>query len=160
VYKTLIFSAVFALLGCVVHSSSHADEREFHLRAWPPKQVVSRAEKALLHLDLANPRGVTETLCFDSGSRDHAEFDSDIHIHDSAGHVPRLTEYGEKIFHSIQFVSVQCQAFGAQQVRPETIALNSIYILEPNHTYTVWFTGKRLGTIAPVNSNWVTVTVK
>jgi hypothetical protein len=55
---------------------------------------------------------------------------------------------------------VQCQAFGARQVRPETIALNSIYILEPNHTYTVWFTGKRLGTIAPVNSNWVTVTVK
>jgi hypothetical protein len=161
--KSYTCAAIATIANCAVNLPLHAEEPKFNLRAWPPGQVTTGSGKVLIHVDLTNSGKSSAPLCYDNAGPDHAELDFRIRVHDSAGHVPRLTALGERIFHSIQFDSSKCKALEPQQVHPETVALNTLYVLEPGHTYTVSFTekGERLAIAkSPVDSNWVTVTVK
>ncbi len=91
-----------------------------------------------------------------------------MHIHDSAGNKPRLTEEGEEFFHPDHSKGIyhnhsgKCHSFEPQQTAPEFISLGSILVLEQGRTYDVSFTEHpdNLAVNTPLSSSWVTVTVK
>jgi hypothetical protein len=147
---------------------AYADTPEFRLLAWPSKQTVTSTGQALIHVDLVNIGTVAVTRCYDNAAPSHAEMDFTVHIRDSHGNSPRLTEAGDQLFHSERYNDViivhstRCETFAPSQIRSETLLLNPLYILEPGQTYTVSFAQKqkRLAAKEPADSNDVTVTVR
>jgi hypothetical protein len=161
-----------AIAGCIVTTAVHADGPEFHLQAWPLLQSINLGDKALIHIDLVNTGTATVRRWVERAPPDHGEYNLNIHIHDADGHAPLLTEDAEKFFHPERFqrpifTSFMHKDFAPQQAAPETIRLDSLYVLHKGHTYIVSFTEKPQRLVfkgqvfsGRVDSNWVTVSVK
>jgi hypothetical protein len=153
-------------------SAMGAEYPEIHLRASPQKQVIDHTQQVRIRVDLVNAGTFAVARCQENAGPDQGEYDLQIHIHDASGHVPRLTDHGERFFYPHRFAqstagSVQCKNFLPGEVHSETILLNTLYVLEPGHTYDASFTQmpRKLGFNGElfkgrVDSNWVTVTVK